>query len=90
MANFIVLRTSKYELLIDGRSRWKASSEDDVRAWLGEYCEEHAQDDPDATHVQIRRLSAWSWLTGGKLVGRQQFLVVAAGPRLSQRLHRRR
>jgi cell wall-associated NlpC family hydrolase len=71
-----VARASKYELLIDGRSRWKASSEDDVRAWLGEYCEEHAQDDPDAMHVQIRRLSAWSWLTGGKLVGRQQFLVV--------------
>ena len=47
-----------------------------MRAWLGEYCDEHAQDDPDATHVQIRRLSAWSWLTGGKLVGRQQFLVV--------------
>ena len=28
--------------------------------------------------MQIRRLSAWSWLTGGKLVGRQQFLVVLA------------
>jgi cell wall-associated NlpC family hydrolase len=68
---------AKYELLIDGTRRWKASSEEDVRAWLGEYTEEHAQDDPDAMHVQIRRLSAWSWLTGGKLVGRQQFLVVA-------------
>ena len=26
--------------------------------------------------MQIRRLSAWSWLTGGKLVGPEQFLVV--------------
>jgi gamma-D-glutamyl-L-lysine dipeptidyl-peptidase len=69
---------ARYELLIDGARRWKASSEDDVRAWLREYCEEHVRDDPDAVHVQIRRLSAWSWLTGGKLVGRQQFLVVLA------------
>ena len=69
---------AKYELLIDGVSRWKAGSEDDVRTWLLEYSDEHAQDDPDATHVQIRRLSGWSWLTGGKLVGRQQFLAVLA------------
>ncbi len=69
---------AKYELLIDGVSRWKASSEDDVRTWLVEYCEEHARDDPEATHVQIRRLSGWSWLTGGKLVGRQQFILVLA------------
>ena len=61
-----------------------------MRAWLGEYCEEHAQDDPDAVHVQIRRLSAWSWLTGGKLVGRQQFLVVVLAPRLCSARARRR
>ena len=80
---------ARYELLIDGTRRWKASSEDDVRAWLREYREEHAQDDPDAVHVQIRRLSAWSWLTGGKLVGRQQFLVVLLRSR-SPRPRRRR
>ena len=54
-----------YELLIDGRRRWKAASEDDVRRWLTEYCDEHADDDPDATHVQVMRLSRFSWLTGG-------------------------
>jgi len=69
---------ARYELLIDGRGRWRAASEDDVRQWLHEYQQEHAVDDPDAVHVQIRRLSRWSWLTGGRLVGRQQFLVVVA------------
>jgi hypothetical protein len=66
-------RVAKYDLLIDGRSRWRARSEDDVRTWLAEYCEEHHADDPDATHVQIRRLSSWSWLTGGRLVDRDRF-----------------
>jgi hypothetical protein len=65
---------AKYELLIDGRKRWRAASEDDVRSWLREYRDEHAQDDPDAVHVQIRRLSAFAWLTGGRLVDRRQFL----------------
>ena len=64
---------AKYELLIDGRGRWKADSDDDVRTWLAEYCEEHAEDDPGAVHVQIRRLSTWSWLTGGTLVDRAEF-----------------
>ncbi len=73
---------ARYELLIDGRSRWKAGSEDDVRRWLREYEDEHRQDDPEAAHVQIRRLSRWSWLTGGKLVARQQFLVLAARARV--------
>ena len=58
----------RYELLIDGRRRWKAASEADVRRWLAEYREEHAEDDPDAAHVQVRQLSALSWLTGGKLL----------------------
>ena len=65
---------AKYELLIDGSKRWRAASEDDVRSWLREYRDEHAQDDPDAVHVQIRRLSAFAWLTGGRLVDRRQFL----------------
>jgi hypothetical protein len=59
---------ASYELLIDGRSRWRASSEADVRAWLADYRAEHARDDPEATHVQVRRLSRLSWLTGGSLV----------------------
>jgi len=65
---------AKYELLVDGRSRWRARSEDDARAWIRDYREEHAQDDPDATHVQVRTLSPWSWLTGGSLVDRERFL----------------
>ena len=51
---------AKYELLVDGRARWKASDEDDLRTWLQEYREEHTADDPEAAHVQIRRLSALS------------------------------
>ena len=65
---------AKYELMVDGRSRWRAQSEDDVRTWIAEYRVEHEQDDPDATHVQVRELSSWSWLTGGKLVDRDRFL----------------
>jgi hypothetical protein len=65
---------ARYELLIDGRRRWKAASEDELRAWLGEYCDEHAADDPDAVHVQVRRLSRIAWLTGGRLVDRGAFL----------------
>ena len=67
-------RAAKYDLLIDGQKRWRAASEDDLRVWLREYCEEHAEDDPDAVHVQIRRLSGWAWLTGGTLVDRDEFL----------------
>jgi hypothetical protein len=64
---------AKYQLLIDGQGRWKAQSDDEVRTWLAEYREEHAEDDPAAAHVQIRRLSPWSWLTGGTLVDRERF-----------------
>ena len=64
----------KYEVLVDGQSRWKAPSEDDLRTWLRDYRAEHAEDDPDAVHVQIRRLSRWSWLTGGELVDRDAFV----------------
>jgi hypothetical protein len=65
---------ARFELLVDGRSRWRAKDEDDLRAWLAEYREEHAADDPEAAHVQIRKLSIWSWLTGGRMVDRQRFV----------------
>jgi hypothetical protein len=65
---------ARYELLVDGRSRWRAKDEDDARTWLAEYREEHAVDDPDAAHVQIRKLSPLSWLTGGTMVDREKFL----------------
>jgi hypothetical protein len=63
-----------YELLVDGARAARAGSEDEARRWLREYRAEHAEDDPDAAHVQVRELSRWSWLTGGKLVPREQFL----------------
>ena len=65
---------AKYELLVDGEARGKAASDDEARAWIRAYRAEHALDDPDATHVQMRRLSALSWLTGGSLVPRDDFL----------------
>ena len=65
---------AKYELLVDGRGQWRAKDEDDLRSWLSEYCEEHAADDPDAAHVQVRRLGMLSWLTGGTMVDRDAFL----------------
>src|SRR5438105_4471688 len=52
-----------YELLIDGRRRWKAATEDDVRRWLIEYRDEHVEDDPDATHVQVKKVSLDAPLT---------------------------
>jgi hypothetical protein len=64
----------RYELLVDGKSRERVGSEQAVRAWLRVYREKHVEDDPDAAHVQVRELSAWSWLTGGKLVERKRFL----------------
>ena len=63
---------ARYELLVDGRRRWKASDENDVRSWLREYMEEHEADDPDAAHVQIRKLGRMSWLTGGTMVDRDE------------------
>ena len=65
---------ARYELLVDGQARWKAADEDDLRAWLEEYRREHADDDPAAAHVQVRRLSRLSWLTGGTIVDRDAFL----------------
>lgn len=65
---------AKYELLVDGERRHRAASADDVRDWLRGYRAEHAQDDPDATHVQVRELTPLAWLTGGRLLDREKFL----------------
>jgi hypothetical protein len=64
----------RYELLVDGESRGKAASDDEARAWIRAYRIEHEQDDPGATHVQVLRRSAFSWLTGGSLVPTEQLL----------------
>jgi hypothetical protein len=65
---------AKYELLVDGRRQSRAGSADDVRAWLRDYRTEHTEDDPDAVHVQVRELTSWAWLTGGRLLDREAFL----------------
>jgi hypothetical protein len=65
---------AKYELLVDGQRQWRVASENGVRRWIADYRTEHAEDDPDAAHVQVRRLSALSWLTGGRIVDPKTFL----------------
>ena len=62
-----------YAILVDGERVDRADSEDGVRAWIANYREEHAEDDPDAAHVQILARGPLAWLTGGKLVDREQF-----------------
>lgn len=66
---------AKYELLVDGEGRWRAKSVDEARAWIRDYREEHSEDDPDATHVQVRQLSRLSWLTGGSIAPTERFLA---------------
>jgi hypothetical protein len=63
-----------YALLVDGERVARAGTEDDVRAWLVKYREEHAEDDPAAAHVQVLERGALAWITGGKLVDRKRFL----------------
>jgi hypothetical protein len=63
-----------YALLVDGERVAQVGSEDDVRTWLVNYREEHAEDDPAAAHVQILQRGAFAWLVGGKLLDRTQFL----------------
>ena len=48
--------------------------DDAARDWIREYRFEHIETDRDASHVQVRRLSRFAWLTGGTLVPREQFL----------------
>jgi hypothetical protein len=64
----------KYDLLVDGERKARVDSEQKVRDWLVGYREEHAEDDPSAAHVQILWRGRFSWLTGGRLEPREQFL----------------
>ena len=59
----------RYDLLVDGDRKARVKGDDAVKEWLARYRDEHTQDDPDATHVQIIRLK----LVGGTLVPREQF-----------------
>ncbi len=63
-----------YAILLDGERVARIESDSAVRAWLAKYREDHADDDPAAAHVQILERGALAWLTGGKLVDREQFL----------------
>lgn len=63
----------KYELMVDGERRARVDGDGEVSAWIRAYRAEH-EDDPDAAHVLVRRLSPWSWLTGGSLAPVEQFL----------------
>ncbi|HET7568334.1 MAG TPA: hypothetical protein VFJ91_10105 [Gaiellaceae bacterium] len=64
----------RYEVLVDGERQARLQGEDELRRWLRGYRAEHVEDDPDAAHVQLRRLSPFAWLTGGALVDRDRFL----------------
>jgi hypothetical protein len=59
----------RYDLLVDGEREARVKDEQGVRDWLTGYREKHAEDDPDATHVQVIEVH----LLGGTLVPRDSF-----------------
>jgi hypothetical protein len=63
-----------YAILVDGERVASIDSDGAARAWIAKYCEEHADDDPAAAHVQILERGPLAWLVGGKLVDRERFL----------------
>ena len=63
-----------YTILLDGERVARLSSDESVRAWIAKYCEDHAEDDPSAVHLQIIERGTLAWLGGGKLVDRERFL----------------
>ena len=65
---------TNYTILVDGERAARLGSEDDVRAWIAKYREDHHEDDPAAAHLQILERGAFSWLTGGTLLDREGFL----------------
>jgi hypothetical protein len=60
---------AKYDLLVDGERQARVKSEDEVRTWIAHYRDEHAEDDPDATHVQVIEVR----MLGGTIVPRDTF-----------------
>lgn len=62
-----------YAILLDGERVARVGSDDAVRIWIAKYREEHADDDPGATHIQVLERGALAWLVGGKLVDRDRF-----------------
>lgn len=66
---------AKYDILVDGERAARVGSEDEVRSWIAGYRAEHEQDDPAGAHLQILERGTAAWLTGGKLVPREDFLA---------------
>lgn len=64
----------RYELLVDGEREHRVSSVEELRTWLQGYRADHVDDDPDATHVQVREMTRFAWLSGGRLLDRDEFL----------------
>jgi hypothetical protein len=64
----------QYEILVDGERAAKVPSPEAVRAWMETYRDQHEEDDPGGAHVQILERGRLSWMTGGKLVDRENFL----------------
>jgi len=60
---------SRYDVMVDGERAARVKSEDEVRVWIARYREEHQQNDPDATHVQVIKVR----LFGGTMIPREQF-----------------
>jgi len=60
-------------VLIDGERVGRVSSDNELRAWLAKYREDHVEEDPAAAHVQVLERGRLGWLTGGKLVDRLRF-----------------
>ena len=65
---------SRYVILVDGERTARLRSPAEVHAWIAKYRADHAEDDPAAAHLQILERGPLGWLTGGKLVDREQFL----------------
>jgi hypothetical protein len=65
---------TNYAILLDGERVARVDSEDDVRAWIDKYRQDHADDDPAGAHLQILERGTFAWLTGGKLLERERFL----------------
>jgi hypothetical protein len=65
----------KYDLLVDGDRVARVDSDREVRDWLARYRDEHTEDDPDAAHVLVLARTPLAFLTGGKILDREQFLT---------------
>ncbi len=63
-----------YAILIDGARVARVNTEDDLRTWIATYQKDHSEDDPAAVHIQILERGTFAWLTGGKLVPREDFI----------------